>query len=69
MKGNPYATENTLYTEDANNSATVSATMALAFEQRTANLLAMHAALDNRREYRKALDVLKLLNERLGLDD
>jgi hypothetical protein len=43
------------------------ATLALAYEQRTANLLALHAALDKRREYRKALDVLRVIDERLGL--
>jgi hypothetical protein len=40
MPGNPHATEDALYTEDSNNASTVNATLALAFEQRTANLLA-----------------------------
>jgi hypothetical protein len=43
LPGNPFADEGALYTEDANNSSVVNATLALAYEQRTANLLALWA--------------------------
>lgn len=42
LPGNPYTTEEALYTEDSNNAAVVNATLALAYEQRTANLIAMY---------------------------
>lgn len=47
--------------------STAQATVAIAYEQRTANLLAMHAALRDRNEHRKAFGVLEVVNERLGL--
>jgi hypothetical protein len=47
--------------------ANTQATLALAHEQRTANLLALHSALRDRNEHRKAFGVLEVVNERLGL--
>jgi hypothetical protein len=47
--------------------AQAEATLALAHEQRTANLIALHAALRERRDNREAMEILTDIKERLGL--
>ena len=47
--------------------AMIQSNLAIAYEQRTANLLAARVALHNRRENRKAFEVMEVVNERLGL--
>lgn len=45
--------------------AQAEATLALAYEQRTANLIGLHSAYDTRREPRKAHEVPTQIEERL----
>lgn len=49
-------------------SAKVWATMAAAYEQRTANLIAFHTALRDRKDNLAALEVLTEIKERLGIE-
>lgn len=65
MQGNPYAEVLKDY-EDPRNSIEAVATLALAYEQRTANLIAL-AAHDRIGGYVAPADLYKTIEARLGL--
>lgn len=76
LPGNPFAEEGAVYTEDANNASVVNATLALAFEQRTANLIALYSMDESARQGMvdgadmhsgNWADITKQIKERLGL--
>lgn len=76
LPGNPFATEDAIYTEDANNSSVVNATLALAYEQRTANLIALYSMDESARQGMvdgaglhsgNWVNVTRQIKERLGL--
>ncbi|UUG70049.1 hypothetical protein SEA_ZUCKER_90 [Arthrobacter phage Zucker] len=48
--------------------AQTEAALALAYEHRTANLIALHAALRERRDNRQALELLNVIKERLDIE-
>lgn len=69
LPGNPYADALTDYT-DPRNSIEALATLALAYEQRTANLIAaLHLqAVNHQADIHLMEGPADMLNERLGLD-
>lgn len=74
LPGNPFTTEDALYTEDSNNSSVVNATLALAHEQRTASLIAIWQTGDVESSgatfgitFEKRMAIWLEIDERLGL--
>ena len=65
MSENPHI-PNAEYIDRAPELRLIDATLALAYEQRTANLLALHAALRERRDNRQALDLLTEIKRRIA---
>lgn len=69
LAGNPYADALKLHQDHGNSiSPAAQATLALAFEQRTANLIALAEFYGNDGHREHGLPILKEINTRIGLN-
>ena len=69
MPGNPYAVEPDQWSVSSDGEATVTALLALAFEQRTANLIAYYALASQLDVGMPTQEALREMTDRMGMDD